>query len=194
MSQIVLFHHAMGLTPGVEALADRLRDGGHRVLTPDLFDGRTFTDLPSGLAHVGEIGDDELLERATAACADLPPEIFCAGLSLGAVPAQHLLQTRPGVLGGLLLHSFVDPSQLAGQWPDDRPVDVFAMEHDPFFVDDGDLAAARRWQQEHPNLRIHLYPGHGHLFTEPESEDHDAAVTAALVDDLLRVLPGGAER
>ena len=40
MAEIVLFHHAQGLTPGVTAFADELRQAGHIVHTPDLFDGR----------------------------------------------------------------------------------------------------------------------------------------------------------
>ncbi|MCG7310319.1 dienelactone hydrolase family protein [Brachybacterium sp. ACRRE] len=188
MTRIVLFHHVLGLTPGVEALATALREAGHEVTTPDLFEGRTFDDLAAGLSFVGEIGDDALLARAEQACADLPSDIVLAGLSLGAVPAQHLLQTRPGAAGCLLLHSFVDPAQLQGTWPNNVQVDVFAMDHDPFFVGDGDLEAAQRWQREHPNLRIHLYPGAGHLFTEPSSPDHDAAATRSVIGDVRAAL------
>ncbi len=42
MTGILLFHHALGLTSGVVALADRLRGARHTVLTPDLYDCRTF--------------------------------------------------------------------------------------------------------------------------------------------------------
>jgi dienelactone hydrolase len=188
MSRIILFHHVLGLTPGVEAVATALREGGHEVTTPDLFEGRTFEDLPAGLSYVGEIGDDELLDRAESACAQLPAGVVLAGLSLGAVPAQHLLQTRPGASACLLFHSFVDPSFLRGSWPDDVPVDVFAMDHDPFFVGDGDLEAAEAWQREHQNLRVHLYPGDGHLFTEPATPDFDAETTRAVIADALAAL------
>lgn len=39
MAEVVLFHHAQGLTPGVVAFADELRRAGHTVHTPDLLDG-----------------------------------------------------------------------------------------------------------------------------------------------------------
>jgi hypothetical protein len=29
MAEVILFHHALGVTDGVQAFADRLRDGGH---------------------------------------------------------------------------------------------------------------------------------------------------------------------
>ncbi len=45
MTTIVLFHHAAGLTEGVRALADRLAQAGHLVLTPDLYDGHRFTTI-----------------------------------------------------------------------------------------------------------------------------------------------------
>src|SRR6185312_16310674 len=40
MAEVLLFHHALGRTPGVLAFADLLRTQGHTVHTPDLYDGR----------------------------------------------------------------------------------------------------------------------------------------------------------
>lgn len=186
MAHIVLFHHVLGLTPGVRALADTISATGHTVTTPDLFDGRTFAALSDGLAHVSEIGDETLLQRAEQAADAITDDAVFAGLSFGALPAQHLLQTREAA-GGLLFHGFIDPAQLAGSWPA-CPVAVFAMDHDPFFVEDGDLAVAQNCAEQHDNLAIQLYPGHGHLFTEPASPDHDAELTRRLVDDVAVTL------
>ena len=49
MAEVVLFHHAQGLTPGVVAFADELRRAGHTVHTPDLFEGRTFGGIVEGM-------------------------------------------------------------------------------------------------------------------------------------------------
>ena len=38
MAEVVLFHHAQGLTPGIVAFADELRRAGHTVHTPDVFE------------------------------------------------------------------------------------------------------------------------------------------------------------
>lgn len=158
---------------------------------------------PSGIATTRSfvVGSDRCVdaggkflvggEQMWAACDgewDRRVEQVCAGMSLGVVAAQHMLQTKPGARGGLLLHSFIEPPQLGGSWPDQCPVDVLAMQGDPFFVEDGDLAAARQWQTTHPNLHIHLYPGVGHLFTEPASPDQDAATTRLLVHDILATI------
>src|SRR5215208_7943549 len=83
MAEVVLFHHAQGLTPGVAAFADELRRAGHTVHTPDLYDGRTFATLEEGLAYAEEIGFDEVTERGVQAAEALPAELVYAGFSLG---------------------------------------------------------------------------------------------------------------
>ena len=188
MTTLVLFHHVLGLTHGVTYLADALRREGVEVLTPDLFVGRTFEDLSTGLAFVNQLGDDELLQRAESACDGLPADVVYGGLSLGVFLAQHLLQTRPGASGAVLLHSFFDPSRFPGAWPEECPVEVFGMDHDPFFVEDGDLAAAQAWQREHGNLHIHLYPGDKHLFLEPSLPDYDEHQSLQVIRDLVSSL------
>ena len=96
MTGVILFHHALGLTPGVAAFADDLRGAGHEVHTPDLYDGRTFETLETGLAHA-------------------------EGFSLGVLPAQKLAQTRPGARGALLFYSCVPLGEFAPEWPDGVP-------------------------------------------------------------------------
>ena len=63
MTEILLFHHAQGLTAGVRAFADDLRAAGHDVHTPDLYDGTTFDDLDAGIGHAKQVGFDTLLDR-----------------------------------------------------------------------------------------------------------------------------------
>lgn len=53
MAEVVVFHHAQGLTPGVVAFADELRRGGHNVHTPDLFEGRIFDTIDDGSQKSG---------------------------------------------------------------------------------------------------------------------------------------------
>jgi dienelactone hydrolase len=56
MAEVLLFHHAQGLTPGVVSFADALRRAGHSVHTPDLFDRRTFDTLEKGLHSSRSVG------------------------------------------------------------------------------------------------------------------------------------------
>ena len=93
MAEVVLFHHAQGLTPGVTAFADQLRHAGHTVHTPDLFEGRTFDSIEKGMSFVKELGFGEVMARGERAVEGLPAELVFAGFSLGVVPAQMLAQT-----------------------------------------------------------------------------------------------------
>src|SRR3954469_18280588 len=102
MAEILLFHHAQGQTRGFLAFADELRDAGHVVHTPDLYDGNTFDDLDEGVGYAREVGFGTILERGQAAAHDLPSELVYVGFSLGAMPAQMLAQTRPGARGAVL--------------------------------------------------------------------------------------------
>jgi hypothetical protein len=96
MAEVMLFHHAQGLTPGVVAFAEELRRAGHTVHTPDLFEGRTFDTVVEGVAHAEEIGFGEVLERGVRAAEGLPADVVYAGFSLGVGSAQGLAQTRGG--------------------------------------------------------------------------------------------------
>ena len=100
MAEVVLFHHARGLTPDVIAFADELRRAGHTVHTPDLFEGRTFSTIEEGMAHAGEMGfPDGVIERGMRAIEGLPAGLVYAGFSLGVLPAQKLARTRPRARG-----------------------------------------------------------------------------------------------
>lgn len=72
MTDVVLFHHAQGLTTGIRAFADRLAAAGHHVTTPDLYDGATFDTRDAGVAHGEELGFRTVLERGRAAVEGLP--------------------------------------------------------------------------------------------------------------------------
>ena len=55
MAELLLFHHAQGLTGGCLSFADELRAAGHVVHAPDLYDGRTFASLEDGVGHAREL-------------------------------------------------------------------------------------------------------------------------------------------
>jgi len=180
MTEIVLFHHAQGLTPGVIAFADELRQAGHTVHTPDLFEGRTFATVEEGVAHADEIGFGEVIERGVRAVDGLPSELVYAGFSLGVLPAQKLAQTRPGARGALLFHSCVPISEFDDAWPEGVPVQIHAMDADPYFVDEGDIDAARALVEQVDVAELFLYPGDRHLFADSSLPSYDAEAAALL--------------
>ena len=56
MTTVLLFHHAQGQTTGFLTFADELREAGHTVHAPDLYDGNTFGDLDEGVAYAKQVG------------------------------------------------------------------------------------------------------------------------------------------
>jgi dienelactone hydrolase len=187
MAEIVLYHHAQGLTPGVVTFADTLREAGHTVHTPDLFDGQTFATLDEGVAQLMMIGFPELIARGGRAVEHLPANLVYAGFSLGVLPAQMLTQTRPGARGALFYHSCV-PAEEFGAWPAGVPVQIHAMDRDPYFVDEGDIDAARALVAAVPGAELFLYPGDGHLFADSSLASYDPNAAALLTERTLAFL------
>lgn len=188
MAQIVLFHHALGLTPGITAFADELRRAGHIVRTPDLFDGHTFDTIEKGMSFVNELGFSEVIARGERAVAGLPMELVYAGFSLGVVPAQKLAQTRPGARGALLFYSCVPVSEFGQAWPKGVPVQVHGMDADPFFVGEGDIDAARALVKEAEYGELFLYSGDQHYFADNSLPSYDAEAAALLLQRVLKFL------
>ncbi|WP_346620327.1 dienelactone hydrolase family protein [Blastococcus montanus] len=176
MAELVLFHHAQGLTAGCVAFADELRAAGHVVHTPDLYDGRTFGSLDDGMAHVQAVGFDTVVERARAAVEGLPERLVYAGFSLGVLPAQLFAQTRPGAAAAVLMHAAVPLGELGDTWPHGVPVQIHTMDAD----ERGDVDVAWALAARIDGAELFLYPGDRHLFTDRSLPDHDA-VAAALV-------------
>jgi dienelactone hydrolase len=186
MTEILLFHHAQGLTPGVVAFADELRAAGHTVHTPDLFEGRTFDTVEEGVAHAQAIGFLTVLERGVAAADGLPDELVYAGFSMGAMSAQRLAQTRPGARGALLLESAAPPGEFGAPWPVGVPLQVHGKEGDPWFAED--LPGARALVESVEGAELFLYPGEQHLFADSSLASYDAEAAALLTRRVLDFL------
>ena len=188
MTEVLLFHHVRGLTPGVREFADRLGAAGHSVHLPDLFEGRVFDSIGSGSAYVQEIGFDEIMARGRAVAEELPRDLVYAGISLGVVPAQMLAQTRAGARGALLLEACLPPSEFGGPWPAGVPVQIHGMDADDFFAGEGDLEAARALVAETPDAELFLYRGDQHLFADASLPSYDEGAATLLTERVLAFL------
>jgi len=190
MAEVLLFHHAQGLTPGILAFADELRAAGHTVHTPDLFDGRTFKSIPEGMAFIEATGFDELRARGVRIADDLPAELVYGGFSFGVTIAQQLAQTRLGARGALLFYSAVPISGewAFGPWPDGVPVQIHGADADPYFVDEGDIDAAREIVEKVDDAELFLYPGDQHYFADSSLPSYDPEATALLTQRVLEFL------
>ncbi|MEU7702218.1 MULTISPECIES: dienelactone hydrolase family protein [unclassified Streptomyces] len=169
---IMLFHSAYGLTPSVEAAAERLRAAGHRVWTPDLYGGRTVGTVEEGVLLRDEIGKDELLKRAVLAAAPYSERgLVYMGLSLGASIAQTLALGDEKARGLLLLHGTSDLAESAAV--DELPVQLHVADPDPFETHDWLSSWYLQMRRAGADVEIYRYPGAGHVYTDPELPDWD---------------------
>ncbi len=183
--EIVLFHSALGLRPGVLQFAERLRAAGHRVHTPDLFDGEVFAGLEAGAAKRDALGIPELIRRAQAAVADLPSGIVLAGLSMGAGAAEFLAATRPGARAAILMHGALAPTAFGlERWPA-VPVQVHYATNDPWVAVDEVRALQAAVRKAGGVIDVHVYERGGHLFEDADLDTYDTAAARLMLERVL---------
>jgi dienelactone hydrolase len=190
MAEVVLYHHAQGRTAGVEAFAAELREAGHVVHVPDLYEGHTFETLDDGVAYASQTGFDTLVERGVAAADGLGDALVYAGFSLGVMPAQRLAQTRAGAKGALLFYSCLPVSEFGDAWPAGVPVQIHGMDADPFFAGEGDIDAASDLVASADQAELFVYPGKEHLFADSSLPSYDLAAADLLMRRVLEFLGG----
>lgn len=186
MTELILFHHAQGLTDGVRTFADELRSAGHRVTVPDLYDGQTFATLAAGIAHAQRIGFGTLVARGELAAAALPASIVYAGFSLGVLPAQKLAQTRSGALGAILYHAAIPLGDFAASWPSGVGLQMHFSEADPLSAED--IQTARHLATTIDDSELHWYAGSGHLIADRSLGEYEPDAAALMLERSLAFL------
>jgi len=82
----------------------------------------------------------------------------------------------------------VPVSEFGAAWPAGVPVQVHAMEADPWFVGDGDIDAAQALVAEADDAELFLYPGDQHLFADSSLPSYDAEAAGLLRERVLAFL------
>jgi dienelactone hydrolase len=202
MAHVILFHHALGLTDGVHRFADHIRAAGHDVDVPDLYEGQTFATVEEGVAHAERIGFDVIIERGLSAASKLTTPTPCvyAGMSLGAMPAQKLAQTVPGVAGApaveasgrtalaaILYHATAPPAAFSPHgWPTGVALQMHLNRHDRWAAED--LQVAEQLARTSPDAELFIYEGSTHLFTDSSLSDYDEPAARLALQRTLRLL------
>jgi dienelactone hydrolase len=184
MAEVVLYHHSQGLTDGVKSFADELRQAGHTVHLPDLYEGHTFATIEEGMDYAKRTGFGAIAERGVRAADELPEALVYAGFSLGVVPAQQLTQTRPGAKGALFFYSCL-PIEEYGEWPAGVPVQIHGMDEDEFFNEDLDAARALAAADQ---AELFIYPGKDHLFADSSLPAYNKEAATLLTQRTLAFL------
>ncbi|SRR6266481_2729601 len=173
--EIVLFHSANGLRPGVLQWAQRLRHVGHTVHTPDLYDGEVFSDRMAAVRKIQELGFDKLLARGQEAVSHLRGDLVYAGFSNGGACAELVAATRPGARGAILMHAPLPIRDLGWKkWPSTVPVQVHFAAKDPLRNEKVIDALAGRVGASGAPFQLHDYPTSGHLFADPDMPAYEA--------------------
>jgi dienelactone hydrolase len=187
--EIVLFHSAYGLRPGVLQWAERLRHAGYTVHTPDLYDGEVFSDRMAAVRKIQELGFDEMLARSQAAVSHLRGDLVYAGFSNGGACAELLAATRPGARGAILMHAPLPIRDLGWKaWPATVPLQVHFAEKDPLRDQKVIDTLAGRVRASGAAFQQHDYPASGHLFADPDMPAYNAAAADLMFQNVVEFL------
>ena len=131
MADIALFHSVLGVRPGVQVAAERLRSAGHAVTVVDQYDGRVFDDYDEAGAYAEAIGYPALMQAALEAVAGLPDGFVAMGFSNGGGMAEFVATQRP--VAGAVLVSGTLPLEMLGvdAWPAGVPAQIHYTLSDP---------------------------------------------------------------
>lgn len=187
--EVVLLHSALGLRPAVHGWAAHLRAAGHRVHTPDIFDGEVFASVEEGLRKRDALGIPEIGRRTRAAVATLPAGLVFMGWSLGAVGAQVLAATRPGAKAAVLLHGIAPlPAIGVRQWPTGVPIQIHSADADPWVPEPLVQAFEAAVTTAGVHAETWRYPGAAHMFDDPDLPGHSVEATALARERITRFL------
>jgi dienelactone hydrolase len=75
-----------------------------------------------------------------------------------------------------------------GEWPTGLPAQIHGMDADPFFMDEGDVEAARELVEAADDAELFLYPGDQHYFADSSLPSYDAEATKLLMQRVLAFL------
>ncbi|TFC58394.1 dienelactone hydrolase family protein [Cryobacterium sp. TMB1-7] len=184
MTHVILFHHAQGLTDGVADFAQRLRDAGHDVVVPDLYDGLTFDTLDAGVAHAEKTGVYTIIARGERAADAMPADTVYAGFSLGSLPAQKLAQTRPGALGAILYHGGVPAAMFGSDWPATAALQLHVTAEDDWV----ELLEVEELAEDAGAAELYIYPGSAHLVADPSLNEYDEEIAELILARTIEFL------
>ncbi|MCR6711395.1 MAG: dienelactone hydrolase family protein [Demequina sp.] len=170
MAEILLFHHAYGLTDGLRGLAARLTADGHTVHCPDCYAGVTFKRLDDGLAHAQRIGHDAVEDVARRSAREHRSADVVLGFGLGAMQAQILAQDLRRIRGCVLMGGAFPPKSLGGEWHQTTALEIHLADPDEYVQPD----ELDRLLYHAPHAHVYRYPNKGHLFVDECSRDYDA--------------------
>lgn len=186
MANVVVFHHVLGLTEGVLAFAEAIRQDGHTVWAPDIFKGKRFDTIEEGCSYEEDVmGWEGMIAESEKAVADVPKDAYYVGFSMGAVYAQRLAELRPGAKGAILLHGCVQGGFFAPTWPEGVRLQVHNTENDEFT----EMATIEELCEK-VGGEVYQYPGPGHILSDPAFPEYNQETAELILDRVKGFLKG----
>jgi carboxymethylenebutenolidase len=193
---VLLLHAWWGLNATACDAADRLAEAGFTVVAPDLYAGIVVDTLEDAEREVERVPLLERMPQARAASVALraavgpgATPIGVVGFSMGAFCALEIAAQDPALRAVVLCYG----TGRAHDWSASSAAFLghFA-EDDPFEAPDDVRAFAEGIRAAGRPFELHVYPGTGHWFMEPDRDayDPDAATLAweRTIDVLRRTL------
>jgi dienelactone hydrolase len=174
MAHVALFHSMLGLRPVERLAAERLRQSGHLVTTPDLYDGRTASNMGDGFSLMNDIGWPEITRLARDAMLGMPAEAVLMGFSMGVGVVGTLWPQRRETAAVVLIHALCPLPVNARQG---LRLQVHAGEADTFAPPTEAAALLTAATEAGVRGQMFAYPDAGHFYTDASLPDYNADAT-----------------
>ena len=182
---VVLLHAWWGLNQTTRNMADRLAEEGFTVIAPDLYEGVVVTTEAEAEAAAGAQPREARLAHVQAAVGALRDEpgtamdrIGAIGFSLGAMYALEVAAADAQIAAVVLCYGTGAPHDWSAS---QAAFQGHFAESDPFEATTDVAVQVEALRAGGRPVELHVYPGTGHWFMEPdrtEAYDADAAQLA----------------
>lgn len=171
---VLVLHAWWGLNDTIKALCGRLAEAGFVAFAPDLYHGKVTDTIPGAEALSGALNANHLqaeaeLREATLFLSDRAGQagggLAVIGFSLGAYYALDLSVADPEHIRSVVVFYGTGPDEFGSSRAD--YLGHFA-EHDEFEPLPGVEHLQKSLKRAGRPVTIHLYPGTGHWFFEPD--------------------------
>lgn len=174
MANVILFHPSLGYTKDMKETAQWLRDAGHAVFAPDLFDGKTFDDDAKADEHLKGLTIPAVMLRAKEAIAAFPADSAYMGFSIGALAAMIFAAKKPGARACVPVAGAAMLTEIGAQsWPKGVPVSIHFAAGDPWRRPDAIASFGEAVRSSGAAYESFDYPCGGHLFPFAGTKAYD---------------------
>jgi carboxymethylenebutenolidase len=180
---VLVLHAWWGLNATFQGFCDRLASDGFVALAPDLYGAGQLADTIAGAEALVKTFDFEAaVTRADAAIAQLraragAERVGVIGASLGGALALELSAERPDSVAAAVIYYDAYPRDYSAST---AAYLVHLAETDDYTPADAIAPMQTAFEQAGREATVHVYPGTGHWFAEPERADAYDAQAAEL--------------